>query len=109
MEERACRLAQYIIEHKATVRAAAQKFSISKSHTRVKNRITGFSGCSLSFMDGIPLKIHSPGGLVAANGAGFVTCNVDCIIAQFVRKVYYPLDGKCHFLGEWGAMTWEMC
>ena len=31
MEERACQLALYIIENKATVRAAAQKFNISKS------------------------------------------------------------------------------
>lgn len=31
MEERACQLALYIIENKATVRAAAQKFKISKS------------------------------------------------------------------------------
>ena len=31
IEERACRLAQYIIENKATVRAAASKFGVSKS------------------------------------------------------------------------------
>ena len=31
MEERAQRLAQYIIENRTTVRAAAQKFGISKS------------------------------------------------------------------------------
>ncbi|NLO49352.1 MAG: stage III sporulation protein D, partial [Clostridiales bacterium] len=31
IEERACDLAVYIIENKATVRAAAQKFGISKS------------------------------------------------------------------------------
>ena len=31
MEERACDLALYIIENKATVRAAARKFGISKS------------------------------------------------------------------------------
>lgn len=39
MEERACQLALYIIENKATVRAAAQKFKISKStvHTEVIN------------------------------------------------------------------------
>ena len=37
MEERAERLAQYIIENRTTVRAAAQKFGISKStvHTAV--------------------------------------------------------------------------
>ena len=39
IEERACRLALYIIENKATVRGAAKKFSISKStvHTEVIN------------------------------------------------------------------------
>lgn len=39
MEERACDLALYIIEHKATVRAAAKQFGISKStvHTEVIN------------------------------------------------------------------------
>lgn len=31
IEERACDLANYILEHKATVRAAAQKFGVSKS------------------------------------------------------------------------------
>lgn len=31
MEERACQLALYLIENRTTVRAAAQKFSISKS------------------------------------------------------------------------------
>ena len=31
MEERACDLALYILEHQATVRAAAKQFGISKS------------------------------------------------------------------------------
>lgn len=31
MEERACRLAEWIIENKATVRAAAERFGVSKS------------------------------------------------------------------------------
>lgn len=31
IEERACELAEYIIEHKATVRSAALQFGISKS------------------------------------------------------------------------------
>ena len=35
MEERACQLAVYIIENKATVRAAARKFSISKSTVHI--------------------------------------------------------------------------
>jgi putative DeoR family transcriptional regulator (stage III sporulation protein D) len=39
MEERACALAAYIIENRATVRAAAKKFGVSKStvHTEVIN------------------------------------------------------------------------
>lgn len=35
MEERACQLALYIIENKATVRAAARKFNISKSTVHI--------------------------------------------------------------------------
>lgn len=31
MEERACELGNYIVEHKATVRAAAKRFGLSKS------------------------------------------------------------------------------
>lgn len=39
IEERACDLAEYIIENKTTVRAAAKQFNISKStvHTEVIN------------------------------------------------------------------------
>lgn len=39
IEERACRLALYIIENRATVRAAARQFGISKStvHMEVIN------------------------------------------------------------------------
>ena len=39
IEERACRMAQYIIENQATVRCAARAFGISKStvHTEVIN------------------------------------------------------------------------
>ena len=39
IEERACNLAVYMIENRATVRAAAKKFGISKStvHTEVIN------------------------------------------------------------------------
>ena len=41
MEERAERLAQYIIENRTTVRAAAQKFGISKStvHKDISERL----------------------------------------------------------------------
>ena len=45
MEERAERLDLYIIENRATVRAAAQKFAISKStvHKDLSERLPGFN------------------------------------------------------------------
>ena len=45
IEERACRLACYIIENKATVRGAAQKFGISKStvHKDISERLPQFN------------------------------------------------------------------
>ena len=45
MEERALRLAQYIIENKATVRAAAEKFGVSKStvHKDLSERLPTFN------------------------------------------------------------------
>jgi len=45
MEERAERLAQYIIENRTTVRAAAQKFGISKStvHKDISERLLQFN------------------------------------------------------------------
>jgi len=45
MEERACNLALYIIENRATVRAAAQKFGISKStvHKDLAERLPAFN------------------------------------------------------------------
>jgi len=44
MEERAVRLAQYIIENRATVRAAAARFGVSKStvHKDIRERLPGF-------------------------------------------------------------------
>lgn len=44
MEERAQKLALYIIEHKTTVRAAAQQFGISKStvHKDLSERLPAF-------------------------------------------------------------------
>lgn len=46
MEERAQRLAEYIIENRTTVRAAAQKFGISKStvHKDISERSPCFNG-----------------------------------------------------------------
>ena len=45
MEERAQRLAQYIIENRTTVRAAAAKFGISKStvHKDISERLPQFN------------------------------------------------------------------
>ena len=45
MEERAQRLAQYIVENRTTVRAAAQKFGISKStvHKDISERLPQFN------------------------------------------------------------------
>ena len=45
IEERACQLALYIIENKATVRGAAQRFGISKStvHKDLSQRLPGFN------------------------------------------------------------------
>ena len=44
IEERACQLALYIIENRTTVRAAAQKFGISKStvHKDLSERLPAF-------------------------------------------------------------------
>ena len=45
IEERAVMLAQYIIEHRTTVRAAAQRFGISKStvHKDLSERLPSFN------------------------------------------------------------------
>ena len=45
MEERAERLALYIIEHRTTVRAAAKRFEISKStvHKDISERLPQFN------------------------------------------------------------------
>ena len=44
IEERAVALAEYIIDHGATVRAAAAKFGLSKStvHKDISERLAGF-------------------------------------------------------------------
>jgi len=45
IEERACRMAQYIVENRATVRATARKFGISKStvHKDLSERLPAFN------------------------------------------------------------------
>ena len=45
MEERACALPSYLIENRATVRAAAKKFGVSKStvHKDLQDRLPQFN------------------------------------------------------------------
>ena len=45
IDERACALADYIIENRATVRAAAKKFGVSKStvHKDLQDRLPGIN------------------------------------------------------------------
>ena len=45
MEERACKLALYLIENRATVRAAAGKFGVSKStvHKDLSERLPAYN------------------------------------------------------------------
>ena len=50
IEERACDLALYIIEHQATVRSAAKQFGISKStvHKDLSQRLPALTGLCIS-------------------------------------------------------------
>ena len=45
MEERACQLALYLIENRATVRSAARKFGVSKStvHKDLSERLPAYN------------------------------------------------------------------
>ena len=45
MEERACQLALYLIEYRATVRSAARKFGVSKStvHKDLSERLPAYN------------------------------------------------------------------
>ena len=45
MEERACRLAEYVIENRVTVRAAAKRFGVSKStvHKDLQERLPTYN------------------------------------------------------------------
>ncbi len=47
IEERAIKLAHYIIESKDTVRGAAKKFGISKSTVQYINRRKSYKACTL--------------------------------------------------------------
>lgn len=69
IEERACQLALYIIENKATVRAAASKFGISKStvHKDLSERLPAFNHTLYQQVKGVleenKAERHIRGGL----------------------------------------------
>ena len=69
IEERACQLALYIIENKATVRAAAHKFCISKStvHKDLSERLPAFNQSLYhqvkSVLDENKAELHIRGGI----------------------------------------------
>ena len=73
IEERACRLACYIIENKATVRAAAQKFGISKStvHKDLSERLPAFNRTLYLQVKGVldenKAQRHIRGGIATRN------------------------------------------
>lgn len=55
IEERACALAAYIIENRATVRAAAKKFGISKStvHKDLQDRLPSINQALYAQVKGV--------------------------------------------------------
>ena len=69
IEERACDLALYIIEHQATVRSAAKQFGISKStvHKDLSQRLPAFNrALYLQVKEGLDLNTaerHIRGGI----------------------------------------------
>ena len=69
MEDRACALALYIIEDRATVRAAARKFGISKStvHKDIRDRLPQFNrplaGQVMAVLEENKAQRHIRGGL----------------------------------------------
>lgn len=73
IEERACRLAVYMIENRATVRAAAQKFGISKStvHKDLSERLPLCNHALYlqvkSLMEENKAERHIRGGLATRN------------------------------------------
>ena len=69
MEERACQLALYLIENRATVRSAARKFGVSKStvHKDVTDRLEhinpGLAAQARIVLDVNKSERHIRGGL----------------------------------------------
>ena len=73
IEERACRLAVYIISTGATVRSAAKEFGISKStvHKDLSERLPGYNGSLYrqvrKVLDVNKAQRHIRGGLATRN------------------------------------------
>lgn len=73
IEERACRLALYMIENKATVRGAAKKFGVSKStvHKDLSERLPAFNRALYlqvkQVMDENKAERHIRGGIATRN------------------------------------------
>ena len=69
IEDRACDLAEYIIEHESTVRAAAAKFGVSKStvHKDLTERLPGVNRALFhevrALLDRNKAERHIRGGL----------------------------------------------
>ena len=69
IEERACALAAYIVENRATVRAAAKKFGVSKStvHKDLQDRLPGVNpglyGQVKEILDENKAQRHIRGGI----------------------------------------------
>ena len=76
IEERACQLALYIIENKATVRSAAQRFGISKStvHKDLSERLPAFNKPLYlqvkQVLDENKAERHIRGGIAPAKSTG---------------------------------------
>lgn len=70
MEERACQLALYLIENRATVRSAARKFGVSKStvHKDLSERLPAYNRALYlqvkEVLDENKAQRHIRGGLV---------------------------------------------
>ena len=79
MEERAERLAQYIIENRTTVRAAAQKFGISKStvHKDISERLPQFNR---------PLYLQVKEALEKAGREDLIGFGKECLIRPYPPK-----------------------
>ena len=73
IEDRACRLALYMIENKATVRGAAKKFGVSKStvHKDLSERLPAFNHTLYlqvkQVMDENKAERHIRGGIATRN------------------------------------------